>query len=304
MIDKKALNERLKKLYPDENLIFISYKNMKSPAEVQCNNCKNIYQMQRAENFFRKKKYFCKKCCDTSSWELQKENFLKWLSNQDDFELVDDLSKIHNSQEHIKCKCTKCGLIQENKRVYDYYNGKQCFCVSKGTKKPHVVLEKELEEQGYELLEEYQNTDIPTMVRRISCNHTFRVRIADILKDKYYCPLCNNSKGELAIINFLNNNNIKYIRQYSITTYKTCFIDFFILSLNLFIEYNGIQHYKPIKFFGGEEAFNEQTKRDQSVREYSINNNKKLLEISYQDFENIDEILKEAIRDESISWVR
>ena len=43
MIDKKALNERLKKVYPDKNLIFKSYKNMKRPAEVQCNNVKSIY---------------------------------------------------------------------------------------------------------------------------------------------------------------------------------------------------------------------------------------------------------------------
>ena len=50
--------------------------------------------------------------------------------------VIDDLNKIHKSQDHIRCKCTKCGRVQENKNIYDYYAQKQCFCQSKSTKKP------------------------------------------------------------------------------------------------------------------------------------------------------------------------
>ena len=49
---------------------------------------------------------------------------------------IEDLNKIHKSQDHIRCKCTKCGRIQENKNVYNYYAQKQCFCQSKSTTKP------------------------------------------------------------------------------------------------------------------------------------------------------------------------
>lgn len=36
-----------------------------------------------------------------------------------------------------------------------------------------------------------------------------------------------------------------------------CFIDFYIPDFNLFIEYNGIQHYTPVEQFGGKIKFEE-----------------------------------------------
>ena len=291
----EELNLRLKSLYPNEDLSFELYEGMKSPCIIKCNTCGTLYNNTKADNALKQKKCFCRKCCDTDRWAFQKNSFKIWLENQEDFELIDDLDKIHSSQEHIKCRCTKCGLIQTNKKIYDYYNNKKCFCTTKSAKKPKEILNEELEQQGYELLEEYQNTDTPTLIRRKMCNHIFKARIAKILKDKYYCPLCNCSKGEMAIIDFLDKNKIEYIRQFSIFTYKKCFIDFFLPQQNIFIEYNGEQHYHPIEHFGGVAIFEEQIKRDKSVREYSNINNIKLLEISYEDFNNIDGILMEVI---------
>jgi hypothetical protein len=46
------------------------------------------------------------------------------------------------------------------------------------------------------------------------------------------------------------------------------------------IEYNGIQHYKPIDFFGGEEALILRQKHDKIKKEYCNDNNIKFIEIS------------------------
>ena len=51
------------------------------------------------------------------------------------------------------------------------------------------------------------------------------------------------------------------------------FYRFFLPQQNVFIEYNGEQHYHPIEHFGGVAIFEEQIKRDKSVREYSNINN-------------------------------
>ena len=50
----------------------------------------------------------------------------------------------------------------------------------------------------------------------------------------------------------------------------------------IYIEYNGIQHYKPVEFFGGEEKFRKQVERDNNLRQYCKENNIRLLEYSYQ----------------------
>ena len=49
----------------------------------------------------------------------------------------------------------------------------------------------------------------------------------------------------------------------------------------IFIEYNGGQHYFPIKWFGGESAFIKQQKRDNDLRDYCTMNNIRLIEIPY-----------------------
>ena len=47
------------------------------------------------------------------------------------------------------------------------------------------------------------------------------------------------------------------------------------------IEYNGIQHYQPVQFFGGEEAFELQTIRDKGLKELCDVNGINLIEVSY-----------------------
>ena len=109
------------------------------------------------------------------------------------------------------------------------------------------------------------------------------------------CPKCNRSKGENKVINFLISKNINYIEQYRINIDKGinpsgyAFIDFYLPEYNIFIEYNGQQHYIAKDKFGGEIRFQQQLKRDQFVRDYCKNNQIKLIEIMYN--ENVNDKL-------------
>lgn len=102
------------------------------------------------------------------------------------------------------------------------------------------------------------------------------------------CPMCSMSSGELIISEYLNLKNVKYIPQFQIHIDKSinpsgfAKIDFYLPDYNTFIEYNGEQHYMPIKHFGGEIKFKQQTERDNYVKEYCKRNNIQLLEISYK----------------------
>lgn len=107
------------------------------------------------------------------------------------------------------------------------------------------------------------------------------------LYQKSGCPKCKQSKGEREVEQFLKENKITFIYQYSIkyslNKKGKTYIDFYLPDYNIFIEYNGMQHYIPIKHFGGELKFYEQVQRDSYVRNYCKENNIKLIEIKYND---------------------
>lgn len=67
--------------------------------------------------------------------------------------------------------------------------------------------------------------------------------------------------------------------------------DIWIPELKCAVEYQGLQHDKPIDFFGGEKAFKRNQQRDKSKREKAISNNVTLIEVR-QDYNIIEVINK------------
>ena len=106
------------------------------------------------------------------------------------------------------------------------------------------------------------------------------------------CPICKSSHGEKRILFWLEQNNIGYCRQYKIDNYK---VDFYLPNSNIIIEFNGIQHYEPVEHFGGKEKFIQQQYRDKYIQDYCIQKNIKLIEISYLDYEQIENILMKEV---------
>lgn len=119
----------------------------------------------------------------------------------------------------------------------------------------------------------------------------------------YYngCPECNNhsSKGEDKIRKYLKSTNIDFIEQYKFKNCKNVNplpFDFYVPSLNLTIEYDGEQHYKPVDFFGGEEGFLYRQQNDKIKTQYCKDNNIKLIRIPYTEFNNIENILNKELK--------
>jgi len=109
------------------------------------------------------------------------------------------------------------------------------------------------------------------------------------------CPLCSESKGEKKIREILNEFNIIFISQ---KTFEECRgskhklpFDFYLPDKNILIEFNGEQHYETIKYFGGVDSLNKIKKTDEIKRIFAKKNNILLIEIKYNDFNNIKTIL-------------
>lgn len=113
------------------------------------------------------------------------------------------------------------------------------------------------------------------------------------------CPICKSSKGEFKIEEYLKNNDIEYKRQYRITLERYLFsrnslrVDFFLPQHNIFIEFNGIQHYEFNSYFHkSEDDFKVQVERDKRLKKYCKKNKTKLIIIKYNQVGKIEKILK------------
>lgn len=108
------------------------------------------------------------------------------------------------------------------------------------------------------------------------------------------CPKCNQSRGENRIERFLIKNNITYETQKKfddcIKNKKLSF-DFWLSDKNILIEYDGIQHFKPLGFQGGMDKLKYTIECDKIKDEYCKSKNIHLLRISYKDFNKIEDIL-------------
>ena len=111
---------------------------------------------------------------------------------------------------------------------------------------------------------------------------------------------CMKSHGEYYISTYLLFNNINFENQKRFSDLLgvgggNLSYDFYLPNHNMLIECQGEQHFKPYKIFGGEEQFAIQQEHDRRKREYAKDNGYRLLEISYKDYNNIDNILTKAI---------
>lgn len=111
------------------------------------------------------------------------------------------------------------------------------------------------------------------------------------------CPKCNFSKGELLISSVLKELNIDFKPQYTFEGLKTevngvPIFDFAIFddtkNIKYIIEYDGEQHFKAIKKWGGIERLKRQQEIDKFKNNYCYKNNIKIIRIPYTEIKNIN----------------
>lgn len=107
---------------------------------------------------------------------------------------------------------------------------------------------------------------------------------------------CLKSNGENVISNILDQYEISYAKEFSFADLKgvnggVLRFDFVIFENNqikYLIEYNGIQHYQPIDFFGGEQQLQLQEQQDGLKQKYCRENKIPLIVIPYTDLDKIN----------------
>lgn len=135
---------------------------------------------------------------------------------------------------------------------------------------------------------DYKGDTVKISFKCINCNFIFSALPTNVKRPgRKSCPECCKYTNEKIVGDYLSANNIKYIRKSIIINGKKVIPDYWIESLNLFIEYNGAQHYRPVCFATNtsdnfklsEEKFKKQQERDNNLRNYCDLNGINLLEI-------------------------
>lgn len=189
----------------------------------------------------------------------------------------------------INFQCKKCNYLWKTKpkNILDGYGCQRCGGSIKLTNED---VDKRLENRNIKRIDEYINTDTKINFQCVLCNHIWNSRPNDIFSG-YGCPFCSIGKGERHCESLIT----QYCKYDKIEHPKYIFInnkqrkpDFYleIGNKNIIIEYNGKQHYKPVRFGGiskerAEDKFIKQQNRDEELRIYCKENNIILLEIPY-----------------------
>jgi len=119
------------------------------------------------------------------------------------------------------------------------------------------------------------------------------------------CQKCRLSKGEQKIQKALKDLNVQFEQQYSFQDcrfVKPLPFDFLIRigENQLLIEFNGEQHYSPVKFGGladntADDKFAQVKKRDEIKKDYAIKNGIPLLIIRYDETNRVLDIIDEFL---------
>ena len=127
------------------------------------------------------------------------------------------------------------------------------------------------------------------------CSHEWQ----KIVKDESWCPMCNKSKGEKKIIEYLDKKGYFYLNDEPCFENLTSIYnrvlrpDFILPEHKIWIEYDGVYHFEDVNKDG---SFESLKIRDKRKDEYAKKHGWKMIRIPYWEFDNIEEILEKEIQ--------
>lgn len=287
------------------NFVVSGYTKMDNNVDVYCKICGNSFTRRGSRLKTNPKCPFC-------NGTYKRDTITNEMFYQDIEEIspsITILGKYKNRKTPIQCQC-KLDEYVWTTTPDELYRGRGCPECKKRILRSLYQFSKDdvlikLKETNPDIsydIPVYQNMDSNVNCHCNKCGNDWSTKVAYVIYSKAGCPVCNSSKGEKEIRRFLEENNIDFEAQ---KKFDDCRgekrplpFDFYIKECNLLIEFQGIEHYKSIPFFGGDESFKNRKMLDDIKKDYAINNGYKFLEISYIDLRKgkVNDILVKNIR--------
>lgn len=246
----------------------------------------------------------CPECANRKQNRRTNKDFVNEMKEK--FPDITPLEEYRRMNESMKFRCEVCG--------YEWNTAPSLFLKDKTRGCPKCNNHYKLSEQDVvERLKEsnplvkylygFDKVANQATFQCLKCGYIWNTLVNSVLCGKG-CPKCNISHGERTISKILDNYGIEYIAQHKFDGCKDirCLsFDFYLPSLNTCIEYDGAQHFMPVRFGKEmtqeqmENKFESQQRRDKIKNDYCLENNIELIRIPYTEYNNIETILNKYL---------
>lgn len=207
---------------------------------------------------------------------------------------------------HLLCQC-QCGTIKEVKLSYvTKERSKDCGCGRKKT--VGELFSKDLTGQKFGKLLVVENIDgkrrLGKKLYRCLCDCGNEIILQTNQLTTHHTSSCGCllSYYNMYINQFLTDSKIDFKSEYTIWVGDNYYrFDFYLPQYNLFIEYDGEQHYKPVRYSNQsdeemENSFKRTQEHDRIKNLYCEENSINLLRIPYWEKENIETIINSCLQ--------
>ena len=287
---KEEFIKELNKITSDPFEI-LEFEGISKSGKYYCGLCKKEYTLNKMSYLLKRQKHLCSHCFASQYAEEVKE----LIEKSEQFEFIQFGYKTNLHKPTVVYFCKLCKEITE-KPLVEFKLHSTCIHCGNNAKRRNEQTIKEVLPDGFEVLEEYHN-QYEKILFRHSCGFIFKARPKDLISGHSFCPKCSKkaSKGERKIMNWLEQEKIFFIKEKIFNWSEQKRYDFYLPKQNLIIEYHGVQHYKEVKefFLPLEEQQKIDSWKEAQAKENGIN----YLVISYLDFENIETILAQRLKE-------
>jgi len=313
----KKRNKLLSLLWLNQEEFFLNYKNLKKSLKLKfiCLKCNNYFE-RSVWSHVSKKIYHCPYCKNNRlNFKLFLKQFLQKKLNKKFWLKINERwwnQNYKNTQTKIFLKCKKCKkevTIDINNLLYQQAGCKFCAQKYRSIKNQTIIKEsflkkaKEIhgDKYDYSLItkewwrENFKGSKRTTYVQipLICKKHgIFNTTFSKHIHQGSGCPKCYASKGENKIMRFLEKNKINFKYQYKIQKFR---FDFYLPQFKLFIEYDGKQHFEPIKHFGYKnyiKTMKNDINKFQFCKAYGF----KLIHFDYKQYKKLEFFLKMTLK--------
>ena len=264
----------------DVELLSVEKRKNRTVITIKCKKC-GVISNQRLDYYLEG--WGCRGCKKILSQEQFIKKGEKLHYDNFDYSMVNYI----NAHSKVIIGCKKCGNIF-NQRISAHLEGEGCpRCnIIRQLSTNEDFIKKSIKIYGdrfdYSLVD-YKTNKIKVKIKCKKHNYIFEQSPNSHLRGQG-CPICNESKGEKKVGDFLILNKINYSRNYRFIDcrYKNPLpFDFYLPDYNICIEFDGIQHFEDRMYDNEGENLTIRKIRDNIKDEYCNKNNIMLIRIKH-----------------------